>query len=129
LLPIAACDSGTRQSDNVEDKDSVQSEQENSKVLVTVNGETISQADVDFMISRTFSGSEALFLDEKMQAKVLDSLIASKAMRQSMLKALPEEDRVQIQQRAKAYEEELYVKEYLVQNATPEPVTSAMVQN
>ena len=47
-----------------------------SEVLASVNGESITQDDVDFMISRTFSGSEQLFFNEEMQAKVLDSLIA-----------------------------------------------------
>lgn len=97
--------------------------------LVTVNGESISKNDVDFMIGRTFSGAEQLFFNDEMQSKVLESLVASTAMRQKMLSELSPDQIHDIEQRTKAYREELFVKEYLVQNATPEPVSTQMVKS
>lgn len=100
-----------------------------SSVLATVNGEAITQDDVDFMISRTFSGSEQLFFDERMQSKVLDSLVASAAMRQKILSTLSDEELHDIEQRTKAYRDELFIKEYLSQYASPEPVSAQMVND
>jgi len=88
-------------------------QQAQSKALATVNGEAITQDDIDFMITRTFSGSEQLFFNDEMQAKILDSLIRLS----------------DIKNRTKAFEEELFVKEYLTEFATPEPVSSKMVQD
>ena len=98
-------------------------------VLASVNGEVITQADIDFMIGRTFSGSEQLFFNDEMQAKVLDSLIASKAMQHKMRATLPDAKLADIKNRTMAFEEELFVKEYLTEFATPEPVSSKMVQD
>jgi hypothetical protein len=64
-----------------------------------------------------------------MQAKVLESLIASKAMQQKMRATLSEGKLADIKNRAMAFEEELYVKEYLTEFATPAPVSSKMVQD
>lgn len=100
-----------------------------SPTLVTVNGEAITQADVDFMIERTFSGAEQLFVDQQAQSKVVESLIATRAMKQVMLTELPVEELSDIEQKTKAYQEELYVKAYLVEHATPQPVSTAMVEN
>jgi hypothetical protein len=127
LCILAACNSSnddSSASDSTENNLTV-----NSPTLATVNGEPITQADVDFMISRTFSSAEQLFSDEKMHAKVLDSLIASKAMRQSMLASLSAEQLAEIEMKANAYKEELFVKQYLTQNAIPEPVSTQMVSD
>ena len=98
-----------------------------SDVLATVNGENITEQDVEFMIGRTFSSSDRLFDSQQFREKVLQSLIASKAMRQSITKELSTDEQQELQQKIVAYSEELYVKEYLTQHATPDPVTTAMV--
>lgn len=124
-LMLAAC---SQQKSGEQNKETIDQPVESSPVLATVNGEQITQADVNFMISRTFSGAEQMLMDESLQAKVLDSLIASSAMRQKMLAELPEDTLLDIENRTKAFREELLVKEYLVQHATPQPVSSKMVQ-
>lgn len=122
-LLLTACEP---QKENV----TIEVEQElQSDVLATVNGDAITQDDIDFMIERTFSGSEQLFFNDEMQAKVLDSLIASKAMQQKMQATLSEDRLADIKNRTRAFAEELYVKEYLTEYATPEPVSSKMVQD
>ena len=96
-------------------------------VVATVNGEPITQADVDFMLERMLSNQAMVQVDEVLRKKVLDSLIASKAMKLQVQSAMAPEEVARVKQLIKSYEEELYVKEYLAKNVTPEPVTQEMV--
>lgn len=123
LLGVAACDNQQN------DEESIVDTQQTSDVLATVNGEGITQADVDFMIERTFSSVDQVFFDETMQGKVLESLVASKAMQQEVIKTLSADELSTIEKKTRAYKEELFVKEYLVQNATPVPVSTRMVND
>lgn len=99
------------------------------KVLAIVNGESITESDVEFMIKRTFSSIDRMFDSEQLREKVLQSLIASKAMQQSVQKDLSADEQLEIQREIDAYGEELYVKAYLTENTTPEPVTTVMVSD
>ena len=98
-------------------------------VLATVNGDTITQNDVDFLLARTFSNAAQFSTDEVLQAKILKSLVAAKAMQQAMQKVLSVDAQTALANKVKAYQEELYVKEYLLKHATPEPVSTLMVKN
>ncbi|RCU52635.1 peptidyl-prolyl cis-trans isomerase [Corallincola holothuriorum] len=100
-----------------------------SPVLVMVNGETITEQDVEFAINKTFSDAELMMADEGLRQKVLESLVASRAMRHAASLELTMEAREYIAQRVAAYEEELYVREYLRLHTTPQPVTNAMVES
>ena len=97
-------------------------------VVATVNGEPITQGDVDFMLERMLSNQAMVQVDEVLRKKVLDSLIASKAMKLQVQSAMAPEELAQVSQSVKSYEEELFVKEYLAKNVTPEPVSLEMVQ-
>lgn len=97
-------------------------------VVATVNGEAITQADVDHMLERMLSNQTMAQVDEVLRKKVLDSLIASRAMKLQVQSAMAPEELAQLAQSVKSYEEELYVKEYLAKNVIPEPVTLEMVQ-
>ena len=123
---LVACNNAANDSAHSQ---SAHSQGVDSPTLATVNDEKITQADVDFMIQRTFSGAEQFFVDEQAQRKVLESLIATRAMKQSMLAELPANELRAIELKANAYQEELYVKAYLVEHATPQPVSTAMVEN
>ena len=83
-LVLTACEQSSEPKDDANEQ-SQQSSESTADVLASVNGEAITQNDIDFMIERTFSGAEQLFFDQKMQDKVLDSLIASTAMRLSLI--------------------------------------------
>jgi EpsD family peptidyl-prolyl cis-trans isomerase len=102
--------------------------QKNSPVAATVNGEEITEADIDFMMERTFKQQELVTIDESLRQKVLESLISSRAMQQSVKKEMNADEQDRIARSVKAYEEELFVKEYLQKHVTPEPVTAEMVQ-
>src|SRR5690606_33404626 len=66
--------------------------------------------------------------DDSLRQKVLDSLISSRAMKIQMESLLTPEAKEAITRSVKAYEEELYVKEYLANHVVPEPVTLEMIQ-
>jgi hypothetical protein len=98
-----------------------------NQVLATVGGEAITQGDVDFMLQRTFANADQLPVDAQVQSKVLQSLVAAKAMKLSIQKDLSDEDLLIIRNKVKTYEEELYFKQYLIKNTKPEPASNQMV--
>lgn len=98
-----------------------------STVLARVNGEAITDTDVDLTLQRTFSSADLMMADDGLRLKVLDSLIASRAMKQSVQADMTPEEVDEIRHMARAYEEELFVREYLQRHATPEPVTTEML--
>ncbi|WP_415894908.1 peptidyl-prolyl cis-trans isomerase [Neptuniibacter sp. PT34_22] len=97
--------------------------------LVSVNGESITQQDLEFTIRRTFSQAELLYANEEVNQKVLQSLIAGEAMKQKIKQELSEDTLGEIAQKVKAYEQELFIKEYLSHYAQPQPVSVSMVQD
>ncbi len=96
-------------------------------VLAKVNGEPITDEDVDLALERTFSTVDLMLAGQDLRDKVLDSLIASRAMKQAVAKEMSEEEIEGIRRKVRAYQEELFVKEYLQRHAAPEPVTAEMV--
>jgi PPIC-type PPIASE domain/SurA N-terminal domain len=98
-------------------------------VLAQVGDEKITNQDVDFTIERSFDRSQLTTVDASLQQKILDSLIASHAMKQLVMADMQPEEIQKIKNLSKAYEEELYVKEYLQRHVTPAPVTAEMVQD
>ncbi|PUA29845.1 MAG: hypothetical protein B0W54_04640 [Cellvibrio sp. 79] len=99
-----------------------------SPTLAVVNGEAITAADVDFMLERMLQGQASVQVDEALRKKILDSLIASRAMKQLVKSQMPADAIERITQTVQVYEEELFVNAYLQQFAVPEPVTGEMVQ-
>lgn len=99
-----------------------------SPVMATVNGESITEADVDFMLERMLSNQSMAQVDEALRKKVLESLIASRAMKLQMQAQMTADESAALARTVKSYEEELYVKEYLSAHVTPEPVSVEMVQ-
>lgn len=97
--------------------------------LATVNGDVITELDLELAINRTFSQADQILINEQVRKNVLDSLIAAKAMSQAIASQLSEDDLLVIQGKVAAYKEELMVKEYLSRNVVPEPVTTQMVED
>lgn len=121
LLSLSGCGSKDQQQEQ-----SIQRDQ--SPVVAQVNDETITQADVDFMLERMLKGQALVQADDALRQKILDSLIASRAMKIQVESSLAAEEKESIIRSVKAYEEELYVKQYLSDHVVPEPVTVEMVQ-
>ena len=101
---------------------------DSSPIMATVNGEAITEADIEFTINKTFNSAELMLANQSIKDKVLQSLIASRAMKYSMQQTMDSDDLQSIQQKVSAYEEELYIKAYLRANAEPQPVTTEMVK-
>lgn len=126
FLLTAGCSEKESQSQQ-EQKPQNQTNTTNSVVLATVYGEPITEEDVDFTIARTFSTVDQLQGAEKLRHKVLQSLIAAKAMVHHVKQEADKDLLANIDSQVAAYKEELYVKEYLTQYAIPQPVTPEMV--
>lgn len=117
-------------SNDASDKDtSAELAETNNTVLATVNGEPITQADLDAMLMRLFSNPTAQAITDAVKENALQSMIASRAMRQAMDKTLSAERKADLAQRVRVFEEELYVKEYLSIHAKPKPIESTRIQD
>lgn len=100
---------------------------EPSATLVTVDGSPITRAQLELTIERTLGDSAPLFANDEVERKILDSLVASRAMALLAERELDAAERAQLDLKAQAYREELLVRHYLEAHASPEPVTSEMV--
>ncbi|MFV0889442.1 peptidyl-prolyl cis-trans isomerase [Metapseudomonas otitidis] len=100
---------------------------EPSATLVTVDDSPITRAELELTIERTLGESAPLFANDEVERKILDSLVASRAMALVAERELDAGERAQLDLKAQAYREELLVRHYLEQHATPEPVTSEQV--
>jgi len=127
VFSLGACDSSGPSS--LESTEADRTEAQVSPVLAEVNGSAITEADVELTLERTFSEVERLNSDVELRQKVLESLVASRAMRLRAEAELAPEEVDRIRRMARAYEEELLVKAYLQANTEPQPVTSAQVQD
>ncbi|WP_236233170.1 peptidyl-prolyl cis-trans isomerase [Pseudomonas tohonis] len=100
---------------------------EPSATLVTVDDSPITRAQLELTVERTLGESAPLFANDEVERKILDSLVASRAMALLAERELDAGERAQLDLKAQAYREELLVRHYLEQHATPEPVTSEQV--
>ncbi|BEU03029.1 hypothetical protein OAG1_18290 [Agarivorans sp. OAG1] len=100
-----------------------------SPVIVSVNGQNITEEMVNFTITQMFGEEERNHANPELRSSIINSLIASKAMSQAIAQQLDSEASKQIELKVAAFKEELLVKQFLQQNVTPTPVSSAMVTN
>lgn len=100
---------------------------EPSAILVTVDESPITRAQLELTIERTLGDSAPLFANEEVERKILDSLVSSRAMALLAERELDPSEKQQLDLKAQAYREELLVRHYLQEHATPEPVSSEMV--
>jgi len=124
-LLMSACDS---------DKTSVTSEpredtapvQEN--VLARVQGEPVTDFDVEQVALKMLGAQQATLLDEAGSQKVLESLVLGKALSRVAKKELDAEALRVLEWKVQAYREQLLVNRYLRQHADPQPVTEQMIK-
>lgn len=98
-------------------------------ILVSVNGETISENDLDAAITRTLGEYASFQLGETGRSKVLQSLVLSKAMAITQKSLMSADEIKDMDRMVSAYREELLTKRYLQQNVVALPVTNSMVEN
>ncbi|TBV01910.1 hypothetical protein [Phytopseudomonas dryadis] len=109
------------------DRPSAQVEVEPSATLATVDGGSVTRAQLELAIERTLGESAPLFASEEVERKILDSLVASRAMALLAERELSASEKVQLELKVQAYREEMLVRHYLERNATPEPVSNERV--
>ena len=108
---------------------SVQQEIPAPQVLVRVDGEAITDAELEVAMNRTFDSTDTQLADgTELRKKMLESLVASRAMKKALARELDAETKNRFQLMAQAYEEELYVREYLKAHIQPVPVTEQQIE-
>jgi hypothetical protein len=133
IATLSACfDSNNSESgDNSLEQNNVDNVKVNSQntavILATVNGEVITEDDILSIVSNSFAQPAAVLNDTAIREKILNSLIASKAMMQLAKNDMSPEKLTAINKKSQRYKEELFVKEYLIKHANPEPVSTKMV--
>jgi hypothetical protein len=101
----------------------------NANILAKVNGEAITEFQLDAAMTRSLGDSVALYADQKLSQKMLQSLIVSRSMSLLAEKELDQDAMILLDEKVRSYREELLVKEFLHNNATIEPVTATQVQD
>ena len=97
-------------------------------VLARVNGDAITRYDLDQSIRSTLGDYAAGRLDEARRQKVLESLVASRAIARVQAANQSVEEKAALDKKVQAYREQLLVKQYLAKHAPPTPVTQEMVR-
>lgn len=98
-----------------------------SDVLVTVNGEHITQQELDASLLALFGEAQTQVLDESDRAKALQAMVLSRVIAQAMLADITENKLREIEYKANQHKERLLVNEYLKLYAQPAPVTDALI--
>ncbi|CAB1055661.1 hypothetical protein D1BOALGB6SA_394 [Olavius sp. associated proteobacterium Delta 1] len=98
-------------------------------VLARVAGEPITRYDLAQTIRSMLGEQSAVKLDEAGRQKVLESLVASRAIARVRAASLSLEDRAVLDKKVRSYQEQLLVKQYLARHASPQPVTREMVSD
>ncbi|MGL6161634.1 peptidyl-prolyl cis-trans isomerase [Microbulbifer sp.] len=102
--------------------------QEDPDVVVYVNNDPVRQTDLEVAIERTLGEQGALVADKATRDKVLESLVASRAIAGMMEAELTEKEKQALDAEVSAWRDERLVKRYLSERVNPQPVTTAMVE-
>ena len=128
-LSIGACSSENDQDVQLTRESLAEKKSLRSAVLAEVNNTAITQTDLDLMIAKLMGENAQTVLPQSAKDNVLRSLVASEAMRQKLESTLSSSEKERLAAQARAYETELYVKEFLTRYSKPETITSAMVKD
>jgi len=99
-----------------------------SDTVAVVNGVTITDEEVQFSIEKNFDFTTQHSGGDALKESVLDSLIVAEVIKQRAKSKLSREILERIKHQTAAYENELYIKEYLSATVKPKPVTDEMVK-
>jgi hypothetical protein len=97
-------------------------------VLATVEGTPISDLELQIAIEAMMDKKTIGKLTAEQRRKVLDSLVASRAIALASEKELTAADLEVVEKKVQAYREQLLVKQFLARHAPPQPVTQEMVR-
>lgn len=100
-----------------------------SPTLVKVDGNAITEMDLELAVHRTLGPNSLFQADSKAQRKILESIVMSKALALKTDSLLTDEQRYEIELQTLAYRDELLAKRYLKEHVSPSPVTNEMVES
>ncbi|MCU0664721.1 MAG: peptidylprolyl isomerase [Myxococcota bacterium] len=98
------------------------------KVRAEVEGQPITDYDIDLAVLSTLGSGAAGKLDEKQRRPVLESLVASRLMARKMEAQLDDQHKAALERSVAAYREKLLVEQYLAKNAPPAPANDEAVE-
>lgn len=101
---------------------------DHSNVLATVNGSPITQNELQQSMRASLGPQASKVLDQAGRRKMLESLVAGRAIAQVQQKALTDAQKETVDIQTAAFREQLLVKMYLAQNVPPQPVSHRMVE-
>jgi EpsD family peptidyl-prolyl cis-trans isomerase len=124
-----ACTNGDERAkaNEAADKSAV-SETADSPVLAMVDGTPITELQLSQAMERFFSSQQEIIDRDRIERQVLRSLIDSRAIASLAEKEIDPWDKQRLEVKVAAYREELLVKTYIQEHATPQPITSDMVE-
>lgn len=126
-LSLSAC--SDKKSSNAPDRnEGAKSPQVQSPTVVTVEGEAITELDLELAVYRTLGPNSMFQADAKARQKILESIVMSKALALATQRSLSIEERYEIDRQTQAYRDELLAKRYLKSQVNPQPVTNEMVK-
>lgn len=113
------------------DKKTVKQEQvvtsEEGAPIAVVNGESIHQRHIDVSMTKNFTQVEQLVMNDAVQEKILQSLVASRALADMASKHLEADVKANINIQTQLYREELLLRAYLEAFTSSEPVSDKQV--
>ncbi len=98
------------------------------QVLARVNGSPITRFELDQAIAGVLGDGQSGLLDAAGRRRVLESLVASRAMAQAAARGLDAQARARLDRQTDAYREQVLVRLYLSEHTEPQIVTDEMVQ-
>ncbi len=105
-----------------------QVEKDSSVKRATVNQSVITDDELNLAIHRTLGKNAALYMTDELEQKLLQSLIASRAIAQKSESEMSVDEKNELRLKTAAFREELLVKQYLGRHVTPQPVSTEMVK-
>lgn len=97
-------------------------------VLARVDGSEVTEGDVDQALEAALGAHPLTGVDAAARAKVLESLIASRAIAQVEERTLRPDERAQLDRKVRAHREEQLVLQHLAKHFPPEPVSEEAVR-
>ncbi len=123
LLTLMACNSNT----NEQNSSSQIAQTPDDPALVTVNGQVITQKDLDIATLRLVGAARMAQLDAAASKKILESLVMSRVISSAAEAELSDNQKDRIARQVRDYREEILVKQYLRDHVEAAPITQAMV--
>jgi hypothetical protein len=97
------------------------------RVLATVNGSRITQAELEQAVKRA-TGADLQHVDPALQRNILETMVLSRLIARQAERKLGDDKRRELEIQASMHRDDLYVRAYLQEFAPPQPLTAEMIR-